>query len=284
MTKIAIVTDSTAYIPKDFVELHSIRVIPVKVHWDDMTFVDGVDITPTQFYERLEKSSNIPSTSQPSAGEFLQVFKELAPHYDGIVVPLISSGISGTVASAQAAVSMFSEMPIEIIDTHSTSAGLGLVVTAVAQAVSEGKSLKEIKHLAEDIVKRLNMFFVVNTLKYLHKGGRIGGASRYFGTALSIKPILYFDNQGKIDALEKVRTKRKATERLIQLAVEKADGKPVNVGVMHANALEEVENLRNQLLQQLDCTQIEIYDISPAIGVHVGPGTIGLAIYSADGN
>ncbi len=284
MNKIAIVTDSSAYIPKDFVELHNIRVIPLKIHWDENTYMDGVDMSPVEFYERLEKSSNIPSTSQPSAGDFLQVFKELAPHYDGIVVPLISSGISGTVASAQAAVSMISEIPIEIIDTHSASAGLGLVVTAVAQAVSDGMSLKEIKHLAEGIAKRLNLFFVVDTLKYLHKGGRIGGASRYFGTALSIKPILYFDDQGKIDALEKVRTKRKATERLIKLSVEKADGKPVNVGVMHANALEEVKNLRVQLLQQLDCTQIEIYDISPAIGVHVGPGTVGLAICSAEGN
>ncbi len=283
MNKIAIVTDSTAYIPKDIVKLHNIRVIPVKIHWDDTTLVDGVDITPAQFYERLEKSSTIPSTSQPSAGDFLQAFKELAPHYDVIIAPLVSSGISGTVASAQAALAMFSEIPVEIIDTYSTSAGLGLVVTAVAQAVSDGKSLKEIKQLAEDIIKKLKLFFVVDTLKYLHKGGRIGGASRYFGAALDIKPILYLNDQGKIDASEKVLTKRKATERLIQLAVEQADGKPVNVSVMHANALEEVKNLRGQLLQQLDCAQIEIYDLSPAIGVHVGPGTVGLAIYTVDG-
>jgi len=279
MKKIAIVTDSSAYLPKDFVKLNNIKVIPLRLHWDDTTLMDGVDITPKQFYERLEKSSTIPSTSQPSAGDFLQVFKELAPDCDGIIVPLISSGISGTVASAKTAASMFSEIPVEIIDTHSTTAGLGLVVTAVAQAVSDGKSLKEITQLAEGIVKRLKLFFVVDTLKYLHKNGRIGGASRYFGTALSIKPILFLDDQGKIDALEKVRTKRKATEKLIQLAVEQADRKPVSVSVMHANALEEVNNLRDQILENLDCKQIDIYDISPVIGVHVGPGTIGLAIY-----
>ena len=279
MNKIAIVTDSTAYIPNDFVKKHNIHVVPLKIHWDDTTLVDGVDITPDQFYERLEKSSTIPSTSQPSAGDFLQVFKELAPHHDGIVAPLISSGISGTVASAKAALAMFSEIPVEIIDTHSTSAGLGLVVTAVAQEVSNGKSLKEIKHLAEDIEKNMKLFFVVDTLKYLHKNGRIGGASRYFGSALSIKPILYLDEQGKIDALEKVRTKRKAVERLIQLAVEQADGKPVNVSVMHASAIKEAKNLQEKLLDQLDCKQIGIYDISPVIGVHVGPGTVGLAIY-----
>ena len=279
MNKIAIVTDSTAYIPNDFVKKHNIHVVPLKIHWDETTLVDGVDITPDQFYERLEKSSTIPSTSQPSAGDFLQVFKELAPQYSGIIVPLISSGISGTVDSAKTAASMFSEIPVEIIDTHSTSGGLGLVVMAVAQAVSENKNLKKTKKIADDIVNRLKLFFVVDTLKYLHKNGRIGGASRYFGSALSIKPILYLDGQGKIDALEKVRTRRKATARLIELAIEQANGKPVNVSVMHANALEEVKNLRNQLLEELDCKQIEIYDISPVIGVHVGPGTIGLAIY-----
>jgi len=154
MTKIAIVTDSTAYLPKDFVARHNIQVVPLTIHWEDKTYIDGVDITPVEFYERLEKSSTIPSTSQPSAGDFLQVFKELAPHYDGIVVPLISSGISGTVASAKTAASMFSEVPVEVIDSLTTVAGLALVVTAIAQAVSDGKSLKEIKQLAEGIVNR----------------------------------------------------------------------------------------------------------------------------------
>jgi len=278
MTKIAIVTDSTAYLPQDFVKRHNIRVIPLSIHWDDITYMDGVDITPTQFYGRLEKSSTIPSTSQPSVGNFLQAFKELAPHYDGIIVPLISSGISGTVVSAKTAASMFLEVPVEVIDSRTTAAGLALIVTAIAQAVSDGKNLNKTKRIADDILNRSKLFFVVDTLKYLHKNGRIGGASRYFGTALSIKPILFLDNQGKIDALEKVRTKRKATERLIQLAVEQSNGKHVNVGVMHANAQKEAKNLQEQLFEQLDCTQIEIYDISPVIGAHVGPGTIGLAI------
>ena len=283
MTKIAILTDSSSYLPKAYIEDKNIRVIPLKIHWDENTYMDGVDLSPVEFYERLEKSLTLPTTSQPSTGEFLQIFRELAPHYDGIVIPLISSGLSGTVDSAKIAASMFSEIPVEIIDSRSTTAGLALIVTAIAQAVSDSRSLNETKSLAEDIVNRLDMFFVVDTLKYLHKGGRIGGASRYFGTALSIKPILFINDQGKIDALEKVRTKRKSTERLIQLAVEKADGKPVVVGVLHANALKEAKNLQEQLLQQLDCTHIEIYDLSPAIGVHVGPGTIGLAIYAVDG-
>ncbi|MBW1913291.1 MAG: DegV family protein [Deltaproteobacteria bacterium] len=152
---------------------------------------DGVDITPVEFYKRLEKSSNLPTTSQPPAEEFLRIYGELAADYDGIIVPLISSGISGTVSSARTAASMFSKVPVEVIDTRSTAAGLAMVVTAIAKAVDEGKNLPAIKELTEAIVQRLDLFFAVDTLEYLHKGGRIGGASRYFGAALSIKPILY---------------------------------------------------------------------------------------------
>jgi len=282
MSKIAIVTDSTAYLPKAFVDRHDIRVVPLKIHWDDTNFEDGVDITPVEFYERLAKSPTIPTTSQPPVDEFLEIYEELAADHDGIIVPLISSGISGTVSSARIAASAFSKSPVEVIDTRSTAAGLALVVNAIAQAVVEGKSLSATKELAEAIVQRLELYFAVDTLKYLHKGGRIGGASRYFGTALSIKPILYLDHQGKIDALERVRTKRKAMAKLVQFAAEKAAGKPVHVGIIHANALEAAKDIQNQLLDQLDCKQPEIYNLSPVIGTHVGPGTIGIAFYASE--
>lgn len=279
MKKITIVTDSTAYIPDNLIKKYDIHVIPVKIHWDGTTLIDNVDITPAQFYERLEGSKTMPSTSQPSAGDFLQLFDDLSVEYDGIIAPLISSGISGTMNSAEIALQSFSKIPVEIVDTHSVSGGLGMVVVEAAKAVSEGKSLKKTRKIAEDTAKKLKVLFVVDTLKYLHKGGRIGGASRYFGSALDIKPILYINDSGKIDGLEKIRSKKKATTRLVELAVEYANGKPVNVGVMHANVPEEMTNLKDQLLDQLDCDQIETFEISPGVGVHVGPGAIGLAIY-----
>lgn len=282
MSKIAILTDSTAYLPKAFTESHNIRVIPLKIHWEDANFEDGVDIFPSEFYRRLAKSSTLPTTSQPPAEEFLQIYEKLAADYDGIVVPLISSGISGTVSSAKTAASMFSKIPVEVIDTHSTGSGLALVDIAIAQAVAEGKDLEEIKTLAKDIIQRLDLFFAVDTLKYLHKGGRIGGASRYFGAALNIKPILYLDNDGKIDALERVRTKRKAMAKLVQLATDKAGGKPIHVGIIHADALDDATILQNQLQSQLDCKQAGIYEISPVIGTHVGPGTVGVAVYTEE--
>lgn len=282
MSKIAIVTDSTAYLPKAFVDHHNIRVIPLKIHWDDTTYKDGIDITASEFYKKLTKSSTIPTTSQPPVDEFLQIYEELAADYDGIIVPLISSGISGTVSSAKTAATMFSDVPVEVIDTLSTAAGLALVDIAVAQAITEGKDLTAVKQLADGIVNRLEMYFVVDTLKYLHKGGRIGGASRYFGTALNIKPILYLDDQGKIDSLDRVRTKTKALAKLVELAVETAAGNPAHIGIIHAEAIDEAKHIQGQLSDQIDCKQVEIYDFSPVIGTHVGPGTVGVGIYPAE--
>lgn len=279
MARIALLTDSSTHLPPEMRERHDIQVIPLRLHWGEETLVDGVDITPAEFYTRLAASSTLPSTSQPSTYDFLQVFDRLASQYDGVLAPLISSGISGTVASALAASAEFTKVPVAVVDTHSTSAGLALVVLAAARAIEQGGSLPEVTQVARDVVQKLHVFFVVDTLKYLHKGGRIGGASRYLGSALSIKPLLFFDGEGKIDALERVRTKRKALTRLVELAEEKAGGKPVHVGVMHASAPEEAAEFQSRLAERLKCEQLHTFELSPVIGTHVGPGAIGLALY-----
>jgi DegV family protein with EDD domain len=279
MSRIAIVTDSSANLHPEFIKDHNIRVIPLKIHWGVETLWDGVDITPSEFYKRLGKSADIPTTSQPSRQEFVEVFEELAPHCDGIIVPLISSGISGTVDSALSAQSEFSTVPVEIIDSFSTAAGLALVVTAVSQAVDEGKSFTEVRRIAVNAASYVQLFFMVDTLKYLHKGGRIGGASRLLGSALSIKPILYLDEDGKIDALDRVRTKQKALSRLIELATNIAAGRPAHVGILHADAYDLAVEFRKQVKDHIDCLQLDIYELSPVIGTHVGPGAIGVAIY-----
>ena len=282
MTKIAILTDSTANLPVEWVEQNNVRVIPLKIHWGNDTFLDGVDLTPNEFYTRLSHSKTLPTTSQPSIQDFLQAFESLANQADGIVVPLISSGISGTVASALAAVREFFRVPVEIVDTRVTSAGQGLVVMAAARAAAQGKSLQEVRQAADEVVQRMHLFFAVDTLEYLHRGGRIGGASRYLGTVLNIKPILYFDLDGKLDALERARTKGKALQRLTALAEEKANGHPLHLSVIHANAPEIAQEFREQITHRLHCEEVFTMELSPVIGVHVGPGTIGVALYAED--
>lgn len=282
MTKIAILTDSTANIPLEWVEPYDLQVIPLKIHWGNETFLDGVDITPNEFYAQLSHSKSLPTTSQPSTQDFLQAFESLSEKADGIVVPLISSGISGTVGSAEAAARQFSRVPVEIVDTRVTSAGQALIVLAAARAAAQGKSLQEVRQAADDVIQRMHLFFAVDTLEYLHRGGRIGGASRYLGTVLNIKPILYFDLDGKLDALERARTKSKALQRLMALAEEKANGHPLHLGVIHANSPQIAQEFREQITQHLQCEEIFILELSPVIGVHVGPGTIGIALYADD--
>jgi DegV family protein with EDD domain len=279
MAHIAIVTDSSANLLPEFIAFHHIRVIPFKIHFWGETLRDGIDITPNDFYKRLAKTEVIPIISQPSSQEFLQVFEELAPQCDGIIVPLISSGISGTVSSAWDATARFSAVPVEIVDSHSTAAGLALVVIAAAQAVEAGKSLTEIYTITEDIARQTQLFIMVDTLKYLHRGGRIYGTSSFLDSVLSIKPILYLDEKGKINALERVWTKRKAMSKLVQLAAEKANGKPANVGIIHANAHDLAKQLWQQIVNKIKCYQVEIYELSPVIGTHIGPGAVGVAIY-----
>ena len=279
MKKIALVTDSTANMPQALVEKHHIHVIPVRIQWDEETLVDGVDITSTQFYERLIHSKSIPTTSQPSAGDFMALFEKLAGEYEGIIAPLISSGVSGTVNSAELALQTFSKVPVEMIDTHLAAGAAGLVVEAAARAIAAGSDLKAVRVAADAVREKVKVYFVVDTLKYLHKGGRIGGASRYMGTALNIKPILYLNDNGKIDALEKVRTKKKAIERIIALAAEHVGGKKARAVVMHAAAAQEAEKVVAQVRESIDCEQVDIYEIGAAVGVHVGPGAIGLSVY-----
>jgi len=280
MPDIKIITDSTANLCPEFIEEHAVKVIPLNIHWGEDTSKDGVDITPLEFYARLEKSDEIPKTSQPSMQEFLNAYQEIAPTCQGIIAPIISSGISGTYASASSAQAEFTDVPLEVVDTRQTAAGLALVVIACAQAIQAGKSLDEVKAVAEDVSSRVKFYFMVNTLEYLHKGGRIGGARRFLGTALNIKPILFLDEQGKIGALEQVRTRNKAVARLVELAVQEAGGNPAHIGIIHADALADAQDFKNQLAQAVHCKFLDIYDLSPVIGVHVGPGTLGMAIYT----
>lgn len=282
MTKIALITDSTAYLSPEFVQNNEISVIPLNLHWDGTNYRDGVNITPNEFYDMLAVSDSIPSTSQPTYGEFEELMKGLAEKNDAVVAVLISSGISGTIDSALMAQKHLSKYAIEVVDSKLTSAGLALLIKALVQARAKGANATQLTSLAYRIIDTAGIFFMVDTLKYLHKGGRIGGASRYLGGALDIKPILYLNQEGKIDALEKVRTKKKALQRLMDLAVEKADGKKACVGIIHAQAPEEAKAVQMALSERLDYAEMEIYELSPVIGTHVGPGTLGIALHTVD--
>ncbi len=282
MKKIAFVTDSTAYLDADFVKQNEITIIPLNLHWDGTNYRDGVNITPVEFYKMLDKSDTLPTTSQPTYGEFEVIFENLAKNNDAVIAALISSGISGTIDSALMAQKHLNTLSLEVIDSKLTSAGLALLMKALVKARAEGSDTSELVALANRIIDNASIFFMVDTLKYLHKGGRIGGASKFLGGALDIKPILYLNKEGKIDALEKVRTKKKALQRLMDLAAEKADGKKAYLGIIHAQAPDDAQQVKEALSQRINCAEMEIYELSPVIGTHVGPGTIGIAVHTVE--
>jgi DegV family protein with EDD domain len=282
--RVAIVTDSTCNLPDEFVEKHNIHVIPQTLVWDGETLLDGVDITPEQFYERLANSRSIPTTSQASAGEFLELFKRIAGEAESILAILVSDELSGTLDSARAAVGMMEEFPIEIVDSRSSSMGLGLIALAAARAVEGGATLAEAAEIAKSLVPRMRVLFVVDTLEYLHKGGRIGGAQRLIGSMLSLKPLLQVED-GRIEAKAKIRTKKKAISHLLDVVMNETSGnKGVHASVINAAAPEEGRYLFDTVRERIQPVEISFCELTPVVGTHVGPGTVGIAYYSEAGN
>lgn len=280
MSNIAILTDSTANIQADLVKRYNITVIPLNIHWKGDSLQDGVDISSIEFMDRLGKETELPTTSQPAAQQFLEIYQELGKNHEGIFTALISSGISGTVDSALMAASEYKEVPLSIIDTKLTSTGLALVVLAAARAFENGKSLQEVTQMAENIAASTSMYFMVDSLYHLHRGGRIGGASWLLGSALNLKPILYLTTEGKIDALERVRTRAKAIDRLAELVIQKAGSAPAHIGLIHAAAPDIAQTLQLKIQEKIQPIEMFIADLSPVIATHVGPGTIGVGVYT----
>jgi len=273
---IQIVTDSSAYLPADLVQQHHIHVIPLKVHFGEQTYRDEIDLSHEEFYRMLAEAETLPTTSQPSAGEFFDLYSRLSKDGHEIISIHISSKLSGTISSAQSAKEMLPEAKISIIDSASTAMGLGLMALTAARAAEEGKTAAEIVAAVEKMIKAMNVVFVVDTLEYLQKGGRIGGAAALVGTLLKVKPILCLKD-GRIEPLDKVRSKRKALARLLEVTEECVEsGTPVRVAVLHAQVPDEARELEKKVRARFDCAEYYFAELGPVLGTHTGPGVVGL--------
>lgn len=277
--KVAIIIDSTANLPQELVDKYGIHVVPQIVNWDGQSLLDGIDLHAEDFYKKLPTSKSNPTTSQPSAGEFLEHFQKVAATADSIVGIFISEFLSGTLSSARTAKEMMGDYPLEIVDSRSASMGLGLIGLAAARAAAAGKDYQEVAAIARALVPKVRVMFVVDTLEYLHRGGRIGGAKRLIGSVLSVKPLLHLED-GKIEPLASVRTKKKALQHMFDVAAQELSGKSgVHSAVLHAVALPEAEQLAAQLQEKINPVELVLGELSPVIGTHVGPGTLGIAYY-----
>lgn len=279
MPKFVVVTDSTSYIPSDLVKKYGIAVASQVLIWDGQTFRDGIDIQPSEFYKRLKTSKTMPSTSQASPTEIQKIFQEIVAQEMSVLGIFISSKLSGTLQSAsQAKEAMGSAAEkVTLVDSQSTAMALGFQVLAAARAAEAGASAEEAAALAQSAHERTGVFFAVDTLEFLHRGGRIGGGQRFIGSALNLKPILAVQN-GKVEGIDRVRAKGKAQERVLELVTEQVKGRSnIRLATLHADAEEEAKSVLERASAVLMPIEALLSEVSPVVGTHAGPGTVGLA-------
>jgi DegV family protein with EDD domain len=282
MSKVAIVTDSTAYMPAELVNKYQIQVAPQVLIWGNETFRDGVDIQSTEFFARLKTAKQLPTTSQVNPRTFFDLFKKLTEEDYQILAILLSTQLSKTIDSAEQAHEMLPDATVEIVDSHTTSMAMGFVVLAAARAVEAGANLTEARAVAEHARGNVGVVFAVDTLEFLHRGGRIGGANRFLGTALNIKPILEVTG-GRVEAIERVRTRSKSLSRVIEIVAERSAGRPpLRLATLHANAADDARLLLDEASKTLNPVETYLTEVSPVVANHAGPGTVGLAFMAGE--
>ncbi|HEX7082730.1 MAG TPA: DegV family protein [Gaiellaceae bacterium] len=272
----AIVLDSTADLPEAPERFPNVRIVPLYVRFGDESLRDGVDIRPDEFYARLAAAPELPTTSQPSPGDFLAVYEELGG-YERILSLQLSSTLSGTFASAEAAAAALGDDRVRAVDTGSISAAVGLLVLAVQRRLARGTSDEEIDALVEAFRARHRILFTVDTLEYLQRGGRIGRAAALAGSLLQVRPVLAIQD-GEVLPLRRVRGSGKALAAFRELLeAETVDAPSLRIGLAHAAAPERLEALRRLVEEARPNASIEIATgLGAVVGTHAGPGTVGL--------
>jgi DegV family protein with EDD domain len=272
--KILLVTDSTAYIPDNVINKYPfIKIVPLTVNFEDFSIEDNV-VNNEVFVEKLQSSANLPSSSRPSPSRFIEVFKPAIENGHEVICLTISSKLSGTFESAAAAAKEVGEDKISVIDSKLTVAGLYFLIEQAAEQVVQGLNREEIVDNIIEKVDKIKIYLVPESLEYLKKGGRIGGAKAFLGTIMNIKPVLYL-HDGIIDAFDKVRTMKKA----YQLMVREMPSYTRRVAVSHLMADEKAEKLKELIEKEAPHVEVNINELGPVISMHVGPGTLGVIYY-----
>ena len=279
---IKIVTDSTSYISDEYIKKYDIKLVSLNVIINGVSSRE-VDIANEVFYEEIKNSKEIPKSSQPIPEEMLNTFREIVEDGDSIVGIFLSSKMSGTYSNANMIKDMiledYPDAELPILDSKTNCMQMGFAVIEAARTASEGKSINEVINAANHVINNSRFLFTPETLEYLKKGGRIGGAAALFGNVLQIKPILTVVN-GETSVFKKVRTRKKAIEEIVKTVLEEIESKGLgDIVVHHINCQEDGLKLAKALENKLG-KKVEIQSIGPVIGVHVGPGSIGIAYYT----
>jgi len=277
---IKVVTDSTSDLPADVAESLGIEVVPLNVHFGSDVYKDRVNLMPDTFYDKLINGDVLPTTSQPSVGEFIDVYERLGSDADGIVSVHISEKLSGTMNSARLASQQANaDCPIEVVDTFQVSMGVGICAMEVAEVANSGGDMNQVILAARNAVTRSQCFFMLETLEFLQKGGRIGKAQALIGNLLKIRPMLMLQG-GEVHPLGRERTRRKGIAKLVDTVEELA---PISgLAVMYSTVLDEAQTLAQNISKfMIEGREPMMLQIGPVIGTYAGPDTLGIALISA---
>ena len=280
---IHIVTDSTCEAPIELLTRANITSVPLAVIFGQESYRDGIDMTREQFWARLPKNDKLPTTSQVTPAQFEQAFKRITDEGDEVIVLPISAKLSRTYESALVARDALAGQPIDVVDSQSTSVGLGLLVQKAAEMVEAGATRAEIVAALEQARTKVHILFTLQTLEYLQRGGRIGKAQAFMGTLLQFKPLLSITD-GEILPAARVRSMSKAIDAMQDLLLDqvKARGPEVRIAVTHADSADLAADVAAALSQRFGTQRSFVSALGPVLGTHVGPGTIGAAAYSGD--
>jgi DegV family protein with EDD domain len=279
MRKVVVVTDSSANVPAHLVQQLDIRVVPILLALNGRTFRDGLDVTAQQVYQWLRTSKHLPTTSAPSIGDFLRIYAAAAQETPDIVSIHLSPKLSATYKVAKAASQLMDNATIRVINSHTVAMGQGFVAVAAARAAAGGADMEEVVARAEQVSSKMNLLATLDTLEYLHRGGRIGGAATVLGSLLQIKPVLYVTD-GHVDLFARPRTKAKAIRIMMEQLTSAADDGPLHVAIFHADVPQEAEALRNRIETHLECDELYVTEMTPMMGAHTGPGVLGVVFYA----
>ena len=280
MSSVAIITDTDSSLPAGVAGRYGIRQVPINVHFGEEVLRTGVDIDDAGLFARIDREGKLPTTSAPSPGQFLEAYQAaFDAGADAVACFCVSSGISATYQAAVTATELLPGRPIAVVDTQSVSMAQGFMAIAAAEAARDGASLDDVVAAARAVGGRAHVFGALATLKYLAMSGRVGYLAAGFGNLLNVKPILTLRG-GKLDLLEKVRTRSKALARVIELAGEAAAGRPISrMAVLHVNVPDEAAEFAAQLRGALPCPdEIIIAEMSAGLSVHTGAGMLGVAL------
>ncbi|HEY1974251.1 MAG TPA: DegV family protein [Pseudonocardia sp.] len=279
---VALVTDSTGYLPAELVQRHQLTVVPLRVRWGQRTGLDSVDVGPAEVALALADPDNPVTTSRPAPAEFAVRYRRLLDQgADAVVSVHLSRLLSGTWEAARIAADEVGPDRVRVVDSRSTGMGLGFAVLAAARAAAAGASAAEVEVSAAEVAARSRVFFCVDSLEHLRRGGRIGAAAARLGSALSVKPLLHVSG-GRIEPLEKVRTSARAADRMVELAVRAAGPNGAELAVHHLAARGRAEHLAQRLAERLPAAEpCVVSEVGAVLGAHAGPGLLGVVVVPA---